>query len=250
MWERIAQWRKSRTWPWLIFFNVFIAADASTWVRYLGLKAQLCLKGQIITQERELPAQPPPVDPSPSIILQQVVQGHKMGQGSLGQLCTVLRTRPPPESHPDSARCSLTRSGCSWWPSLLGTDPMGPRCPGKANYPEWEYQASDWPSVSCWMTVRMTTFYHYFYVSPASHSCRNTQKKKTVHGDSCAQGLHNPSPRCNVLEDSPDRNRDGPELILLLKLVPIQVPGGCRGHLCAHHVVFIRRASDQLPQNT
>lgn len=101
---------------------------------------------------------------------------------------------------------------------------MGPRCPGKANYPEWEYQASDWPSVSCWMTVRMTTFYHYFYVSPASHSCRNTQKKDSIWRFCRAQGLHNPSPRCNVLEDSPNRNRDGPELILLLKLVPIQVP--------------------------
>lgn len=101
---------------------------------------------------------------------------------------------------------------------------MGPRCPGKANYPEWEYQASDWPSVSCWMTVRMTTFYHYFYVSPASHSCRNTQKKDSIWRFCRAQGLHNPSPRCNVLEDSPDRNRDGPELILLLKLVPIQMP--------------------------
>lgn len=101
---------------------------------------------------------------------------------------------------------------------------MGPRCPGKANYPEWEYQASDWPSVSCWMTLRMTTFYHYFYVSPASHCCRNTQKKDSIWRFCRAQGLHNPSPRCNVLEDSPNRNRDGPELILLLKLVPIQVP--------------------------
>ena len=93
---------------------------------------------------------------------------------------------------------------------------MGPRCPEKAQYPEWEYQASEWPSVS--------RFHHCFSVSPAPHSCLNTQKTHGIWRLCHAQGLHNPSPCYNVLEDSPNRNRDGPELILLLKLVPIQVP--------------------------
>lgn len=108
-------------------------------------------------------------------------------------------------------------SGHSWWPSkALEWIQMGPRCPEKAQYPEWEYQASEWPSVS--------RFHHCFSVSPAPHSCLNTQKTHGIWRLCHAQGLHNPSPCYNVLEDSPNRNRDGPELILLLKLVPIQVP--------------------------
>ena len=222
--------------------DVFIAADASTWVRDLGLKAQLCWKDRSsLRRENCLPSHP---SGSFSIHHPSATSPRSTNKGLTGASCALrapghrvaVPLHPLPQrAAPDSARCSLTRSGCSWWPSkALEQIQMGPRGPEKAQYPEWEYQASDWPSVSGWMTVRMTTFYHYFYVSPAPHSCLNTQKNDSIWRFCCAQGLNNPS------------SGDGPELILLLKLVPIQ--GLWVGAVAT--CVLTWWASDQLPQNT
>lgn len=157
--------------------NVFIAADASTWVRDLGLKAQLGWKDRSsLRRENCLHSHP-----SRSFSIHHpsaLVQGQWI-QGSLGPAVRCAH-QATPRGLPWLSQMLAHISGRSWWPSkALEWIQMGPRCPEKAKYPEWEYQASDWPSVSGRMTVRMTTFY-YFYVSPAPHSCLNTQKTDSI----------------------------------------------------------------------
>ena len=194
--------RKSCTWPWLIFLMYLLLLMPLLGSETLAWKHSCVERTDHHSGEKTAcPATP---SGSFSIHHPSATSPRSTNKGLTGASCALrapghrvaVPLHPLPQrAAPDSARCSLTHSGCSWWPSkALEQIQMGPRGPEKAQYPEWEYQASEWPSVSGWMTVRMTTFYHYFYVSPALHSCLNTQKNDSIWRFCCAQGLNNPSP--------------------------------------------------------
>lgn len=106
-------WRKSHIWPWLL--NAFIALMLLLGSETLGWKHS-CLERTDHYSGEKAAFTVPPVDASPSIILQQLVQGQQIN-GSLGPAvervhqaagwlfpCSPL----PARAAPDSARCLLT----------------------------------------------------------------------------------------------------------------------------------------------